>query len=59
MTNSGWNPWKATTIGLLISIGVALVTGLVVANWTGPRPDAVGPWRKVRRWRRPRRRAHR
>lgn len=30
-----WNPWKATTIGLLMSIGVALVTGLVVANWTG------------------------
>ncbi len=42
MTSSGWNPWKATTIGLLISIGVALVTGLVVANWTGPRPDTVG-----------------
>jgi hypothetical protein len=35
MTIDGWNPWKATTIGLLISIGVALITGLVVANWNG------------------------
>jgi hypothetical protein len=43
LTNSGWNPWKATTIGLLISIGVALVTGLVVANWTGSRSDTAAP----------------
>ncbi|MGH7333211.1 MAG: hypothetical protein ACREKS_10810 [Candidatus Rokuibacteriota bacterium] len=39
MTNGGWNPWKVTTIGLLISIGVALVGGLVVANWTGPKAE--------------------
>jgi len=39
MANSDWNPWKVTTIGLLLSIAVALVTGLVVANWTGSRPE--------------------
>jgi hypothetical protein len=35
MTNDTWNPWKLTTMGLLLTIFVALVTGLVVANWTG------------------------
>jgi hypothetical protein len=39
VTNNGWNPWKVTTIGLLISIGVALISGLVVANWSGSRSD--------------------
>jgi hypothetical protein len=39
MTNSNWNPWKLTTMGLLLSIVVALVTGLVVANWTGSPPE--------------------
>ena len=39
MTNGTWNPWKLTTIGLALAIVVALVTGLVVANWTGSGPD--------------------
>src|SRR2546430_5909536 len=29
------NPWKVTTIGRAVVIATALVTGLVVANWTG------------------------
>jgi len=29
------NPWKVTTIGMAVVIATALVTGLVVANWTG------------------------
>ena len=34
MANGDWNPWKLTTMGLILSIIVAVVTGLVVANWT-------------------------
>jgi len=30
-----WNPWKATAIVLLLVLATALVTGIVVANWTG------------------------
>jgi hypothetical protein len=40
---NGWNPWKVTSIGLLISVGVALLSGLVVANWTGSRTDSGEP----------------
>jgi len=29
------NPWKMTAIGMAVVIVTALVTGLVVANWTG------------------------
>jgi hypothetical protein len=29
------NPWKTTAIGLVVVMVTALVTGLVVANWTG------------------------
>ena len=29
------NPWKLTSIGMAVAIVSALVTGLVVANWTG------------------------
>src|SRR2546422_7956492 len=29
------NPWKVTTIGMAVVTATALVTGLVVANWTG------------------------
>jgi uncharacterized protein YcfJ len=40
MTQNNWsNPWKLTTIGLLLVVGTALVTGLVVANWSGNRAD--------------------
>ena len=33
-----WNPWKMTTIGIGLAVGVALVTGVVVANWTSLEP---------------------
>jgi uncharacterized protein YcfJ len=33
--NNGWNPWKLTTIGLALAMATAVVTGLVVANWSG------------------------
>jgi len=29
------NPWKMTAIGMAVVMATALVTGLVVANWTG------------------------
>ncbi len=32
----GFNPWKLTTIGLVLVMATALVTGLVVANWYAP-----------------------
>ncbi len=32
---TGWNPWKLTAIGMGLVVATALVTGLVVANWTG------------------------
>ncbi len=31
----GWNPWKITTIAMLLMLATALVTGSVVANWKG------------------------
>ena len=42
MTNGSRNAWKLTAMGLVLSIVVALVTGLVVASWTGPRPEGEG-----------------
>lgn len=33
--DTGWNPWKVTTLGLALVLATALVTGLVVANWSG------------------------
>jgi hypothetical protein len=38
--NSSWgNPWKVTAIGMALVIVTALVTGLVVANWSGNQAD--------------------
>jgi len=34
-----WNPWKVTAIAMALVLATALVTGLVVANWTGS--DAI------------------
>lgn len=34
MPEQSWNPWKMTAIGMALVIATALVTGLVVANWT-------------------------
>ena len=39
MTQRGWNPWKLTAIGMAVVVVTALVTGLVVANWTGGERD--------------------
>jgi uncharacterized protein YcfJ len=33
--DSGWNPWKLTAISLALVMATAVVTGLVVANWSG------------------------
>jgi len=35
MPDTNWNPWKLTTLGMLLVIATALVTGIVVANWNG------------------------
>jgi len=38
--NSNWgNPWKITAIGMALVMVTALVTGLVVANWSGNQAD--------------------
>jgi hypothetical protein len=36
MADASWNPWKITAIGMALVMATALVTGLVVANWTAP-----------------------
>ncbi|MBI3077102.1 MAG: hypothetical protein HYY85_09000 [Deltaproteobacteria bacterium] len=35
MSDERWNPCKMTAIGMALVIATALVTGLVVANWSG------------------------
>lgn len=36
MSDNGWkNPWKVTAIGMALVVVTALVTGLVVAQWSG------------------------
>lgn len=35
MTNTVWNPWKMTAIGLGLVVATALIIGVVVANWSG------------------------
>ena len=39
MTEGSWNPWKLTAIGLALVMVTALVTGMVVANWSGRAED--------------------
>src|SRR5262249_1837074 len=36
---STWNPWKATAIGMALVMSIALITGLVVANYAGSDRD--------------------
>jgi len=33
--NSGSNPWKLATLGILVVLATALITGVVVANYSG------------------------
>ena len=35
MASTAWNPWKMTASGLGLAIAVALITGVVVGNWSG------------------------
>lgn len=42
MSDSNWNPWKMTAVGMALVIVTGLVTGLVVANWTGREPVSPG-----------------
>jgi hypothetical protein len=39
MSEQSWNPWKLTAIGMAVVMVTALVTGLVVANWSGSDSD--------------------
>jgi len=39
MSETTWNPWKATTIGIVAMVATALVTGVVVANYVGRDTD--------------------
>ena len=34
-----WNPWKLATIGLSAMVATALVTGLLIASWSGRDAD--------------------
>ena len=34
MTVQGWDPWKLTAIGVVFTVVTAVVTGVVVANWS-------------------------
>jgi hypothetical protein len=38
MDNSWNNPWKLTAIAMALVIVTAVVTGIVIANWTGTKP---------------------
>jgi hypothetical protein len=39
MSDGTWNPWKLTAIGLALVMVTALVSGMVVANWSGRAED--------------------
>jgi len=40
MMDKRWDPWKVTALGLALIMATALVTGLVVANWSGSSPES-------------------
>lgn len=39
MVEDTWNPWKMTVVGMMLVVTIAVVTGLVVANWA-PREES-------------------
>ena len=39
MEPRGVNPWKLTAIAMALVMATALITGLVVANWSGGVPE--------------------
>jgi hypothetical protein len=41
-----WNPLRMTAIGMAVVMGLALVTGLVVANWAGAGGGGSGQIRR-------------
>ncbi|MBM3222176.1 MAG: hypothetical protein FJZ38_26560 [Candidatus Rokubacteria bacterium] len=41
MSEGSWNPWKLTAIGMGLVMVTAVVTGMVVANWSGTSADKV------------------
>lgn len=50
MTEQRWNPWKVTSIGMAVVFVTALITGIVVANWSGQekaKEATVAPTRPV------------
>src|SRR5262245_1162441 len=38
-----WNPWKVTALAMAMVMATALVTGLVVANWSGTNQEVAQP----------------
>jgi len=38
-----WNPWKVTALAMALVMATALVTGLVVANWSGTGQEVAQP----------------
>jgi uncharacterized membrane protein len=42
VAEQGWNPWKMTAIGLGLVVITAVVTGVVVANWSGRDVERTG-----------------
>jgi len=39
MEPRAWNPWKMTAVAMAVVMVTAVVTGLVVANWSGAAPE--------------------
>jgi outer membrane protein with glycine zipper len=38
-----WNPWKVTALAMALVMATALVTGLVVANWSSSNQEGAQP----------------